>query len=223
MQRADAEALLAAFDEHPLSGPWPAPEGECTKDQDEQRAGVIDSALTWRMAANNDVPPNLDDRLRAHAKYLAGLHARSGGPPGQASWVLLEVSGIPMALLQAPKVDQGEALALQLANLAGCDLSGRVLSWVGLVGLYAPGLDCSAAVLYGAALTDAQLEGACFRGADLREADLSRARLVDACFAGADLRDADFERADLSGADFSGADLRGASFLDAIQPPSQPN
>ncbi|MBK8094790.1 MAG: pentapeptide repeat-containing protein [Verrucomicrobiaceae bacterium] len=100
-------------------------------------------------------------------------------------------------------------------NLAGADLSGRVLlgedfqhARMERVKLYEANL--SAANLYAAHLLEADLRHSDLFRANLQMADLTRADLTGANLSHADLRGADLTEADFTRATLIGADLRGA-------------
>lgn len=88
-------------------------------------------------------------------------------------------------------------------DLAGADLSGRMLTGISFRRCRLVGADFQRCGLQNADLSYAELGGASFVGADLRGASLAHARCLDA----------DFEQADLKGTDLSWSKLGGASLV----------
>jgi hypothetical protein len=173
---------------------------------------TIDHAFLRSMTRT---PMPLDEwqaHLRAHAEFLDGsptaVHA--------GAWMVLSVSGLPLAVWNGPSCEAGTQLNLNLANLQGLPLEWACLACAGMPGVMAEGQSFRGVDLTCALLTDALLDGADFSLARLERADLSRASLRRASFRKAILTGTDFERCDLRDADLRGAQLRGARFDGAL-------
>jgi uncharacterized protein YjbI with pentapeptide repeats len=93
--------------------------------------------------------------------------------------------------------------------LANADLTGMVLSQVGISGANLSGADLSGANLSRVNLSRANLSGATLDWANLSEATLNFAHLPGAGLQKATLSGADLARADFTGADLSMANLQG--------------
>jgi len=91
-------------------------------------------------------------------------------------------------------------------NLAGAELSGNSLGWLG-------SLNLSQAKLNGANLSSTDLTGVNLSGANLRGADISKAKLHNT-----NLSNANLEKANLKGANISGANLEKVKLSGAIMP-----
>lgn len=167
------------------------------------------------------VPPPLDpeewkQRLRAHEEFLHAI----GSTPWGCGWQVLDLSGLPLAVWEGPRAEEGVQLNLNIGNLEGLSLQFARLACAAFPGVHGPAVSFRGADLSHALLTDALLDGADFSSATMNHADLSRSSLRSANFRRAMLVDADFENCDLTGANFRGANVRNARFdgatLDAV-------